>query len=122
MHSERPDIYKDPNHKPELLIALGPFKAMCGFRPFTEINKFMMSIAPLRELLTKETEGVFTEFFNQTHLRELYTNLLMAKDADVAATITRIQEECKKGKEPTEFALLQLYDMIAIACRRYGIV
>lgn len=25
--------YKDANHKPELIVALGEFKAMCGFRP-----------------------------------------------------------------------------------------
>ncbi len=25
--------YKDDNHKPELICALGPFEALCGFRP-----------------------------------------------------------------------------------------
>jgi mannose-6-phosphate isomerase len=29
--------YKDPNHKPEILCALSPFTAMCGFRPLPEI-------------------------------------------------------------------------------------
>ncbi|MCX8650110.1 mannose-6-phosphate isomerase, class I [Gilliamella sp. B2776] len=29
--------YKDPNHKPELIYALTPFKAMCSFRAITEI-------------------------------------------------------------------------------------
>ncbi len=29
--------FKDPNHKPELICALTPFIAMCGFRPFDEI-------------------------------------------------------------------------------------
>ncbi len=29
--------FKDPNHKPELICALTPFIAMCGFRPFEEI-------------------------------------------------------------------------------------
>jgi mannose-6-phosphate isomerase len=29
--------YKDPNHKPEILCALKPFKAMCGFRKPAEI-------------------------------------------------------------------------------------
>ncbi len=26
-------VYKDPDHKPELLCALGAFEALCGFRP-----------------------------------------------------------------------------------------
>ncbi|HPV64865.1 MAG TPA: mannose-6-phosphate isomerase, class I, partial [Candidatus Cloacimonas sp.] len=30
-------IFKDPNPKPELICALTPFIAMCGFRPYEEI-------------------------------------------------------------------------------------
>ncbi|MDX1734123.1 MAG: mannose-6-phosphate isomerase, class I, partial [Halioglobus sp.] len=29
--------YADPNHKPELICALTPFRALCGFRPYEEI-------------------------------------------------------------------------------------
>lgn len=28
--------YKDPNHKPEMILALAPFEALCGFRPVAE--------------------------------------------------------------------------------------
>jgi mannose-6-phosphate isomerase len=31
--------YKDPNHKPEILCALSPFTAMCGFRTPEEIRR-----------------------------------------------------------------------------------
>ena len=35
-------MYKDPNHKPEMVIAwLGPFEALCGFRPVEEIKNFL---------------------------------------------------------------------------------
>lgn len=37
LFSSRPDLYKDPNHKPELAIALTPFLALCGFRPYDEL-------------------------------------------------------------------------------------
>ncbi|QQO07375.1 mannose-6-phosphate isomerase, class I [Breznakiella homolactica] len=30
--------YQDPNHKPEILCALSPFRAMCGFRHVSEIR------------------------------------------------------------------------------------
>jgi len=33
--------YKDPNHKPEILCALTPFRAMCGFRHPTEIYRLL---------------------------------------------------------------------------------
>lgn len=41
LHTNYPDIYKDPNHKPEIAIALTPFEALCGFRPVEEIRKFV---------------------------------------------------------------------------------
>jgi mannose-6-phosphate isomerase len=31
--------YKDDNHKPEILCALTPFTALCGFRPVSEIDR-----------------------------------------------------------------------------------
>ncbi|MDR3167811.1 MAG: mannose-6-phosphate isomerase, class I [Treponema sp.] len=48
--------YKDPNHKPEILCALSPFKAMCGFRPLREISLLLKSFfsragAPLAGVL-----------------------------------------------------------------------
>ena len=33
--------YRDPNHKPELLCALTPFDALCGFRPATETSALL---------------------------------------------------------------------------------
>ncbi|MDR0554233.1 MAG: mannose-6-phosphate isomerase, class I [Treponema sp.] len=37
--------YRDPNHKPEILCALSPFKAMCGFREVREIQKILDSFS-----------------------------------------------------------------------------
>ncbi len=33
LHAASPHIYKDPNHKPEIAVALTDFEALCGFRP-----------------------------------------------------------------------------------------
>ncbi|GAB0490366.1 hypothetical protein MMPV_001601 [Pyropia vietnamensis] len=32
LHASNPDAYKDDNHKPEMAVAVTPFKAMCCFR------------------------------------------------------------------------------------------
>ena len=32
LHKDKPDLYKDANHKPEMAIALTPFEAMCETR------------------------------------------------------------------------------------------
>lgn len=36
--------YRDRNHKPELLMALTPFAAMCGFRPLDELAEEMRAV------------------------------------------------------------------------------
>jgi mannose-6-phosphate isomerase len=42
--SER--CYRDPNHKPEMAVALTRFELICGFRPVTEIIENMRLVAP----------------------------------------------------------------------------
>ena len=37
LHKEKPDLYPDANHKPEIAIALTGFEALCGFKPYSEI-------------------------------------------------------------------------------------
>lgn len=43
LHATRPDIYKDPNHKPEIAIALTDFSALCGFRTPLELYRLLTS-------------------------------------------------------------------------------
>ena len=47
LHQQAPDVYKDPNHKPELVVALKDFEGLCGFRPFEEIVKFLKEVPEL---------------------------------------------------------------------------
>lgn len=54
LHKAKPDLYKDPNHKPEMALALTPFEALCGFRPFSEICRFLKNI-PEFACITGET-------------------------------------------------------------------
>lgn len=36
--------YKDPNHKPEILCALGDFWALCGFRPMVDLAALLTEL------------------------------------------------------------------------------
>jgi mannose-6-phosphate isomerase len=38
--------YRDPNHKPEMAVALTPFELLCGFRPTEQIIENVSLIAP----------------------------------------------------------------------------
>jgi len=61
LHAERPNVYKDPNHKPELLCALEPFVGMCGFREAGEIIGFLTSVPELRALVGEEAATAYLE-------------------------------------------------------------
>ena len=59
--------YKDDNHKPELICALIPFTAMCGFRAPSKIKKLLNefnlhSVFPAYNEIDKE-EAYFKQFF-----------------------------------------------------------
>jgi phosphomannomutase len=49
--------YRDRNPKPEILVALTEFHALCGFRPYAEIAAFLESVPALSALLPKLEPG-----------------------------------------------------------------
>ena len=51
LHAARPDLYRDPNHKPEMAVALTQFEALCGFRPLHEIVLAAQNHPELNRLL-----------------------------------------------------------------------
>jgi mannose-6-phosphate isomerase len=62
LHANSPHVYKDPNHKPEMAIALSDkVQAMCGFRPIQEIAQHLESYPELCAILGKEVVKQVTE-------------------------------------------------------------
>ncbi|KAF9524392.1 RmlC-like cupin domain-containing protein [Crepidotus variabilis] len=51
LHAQRPDKYPDPNHKPEMALAITPFQALCGFRPIPEIIANINRTPELKEFI-----------------------------------------------------------------------
>lgn len=54
LHMEQPAMYKDPNHKPEMAIALTEFQAMCGFRPIAETLANIEAAPEFASILTPD--------------------------------------------------------------------
>mmetsp|Transcript_56385 Transcript_56385/g.64375 ORF Transcript_56385/g.64375 Transcript_56385/m.64375 type:complete len:430 (-) Transcript_56385:118-1407(-) len=81
LHDKLPEVYKDPNHKPEMAIALTPFEALLGFAAADEINANLDYFYEVRELLslgdTKITEATFT-----SQLKEIIS-LLFSLETEV---------------------------------------
>lgn len=67
--------YRDPNHKPELLLALTNFSALCGFRPWDEAQR---SWARLTELASSYLRGEHSE--QAAGILRTVANALAAED------------------------------------------
>ncbi|XP_066587303.1 mannose-6-phosphate isomerase isoform X2 [Prorops nasuta] len=81
-----PDIYKDSNHKPELAIALTPFEALCGFRPFTEIKTYVKFLPELCAVIGEERVSQLAstnELESRNTLKECFHSLMTCDSAIV---------------------------------------
>lgn len=123
LHKERPDIYKDDNHKPEMAIAITPFSGFCGFRPLHEISKYLEQVPEFAGVIGEETTNRFKEMIPtdtqresiisstnnseqvkiyQTILKELFSKLMNAPQETVtdqiSNLISRIESEGGRDK------------------------
>ena len=87
--------YRDPNHKPELLCALTPFWAMCGFRPVDEI---LGNLAFLEETVLGKPFAELRKKPGAKALRRFFSSFLSI-DRDSAAEIVDIACETDTGAE-----------------------
>jgi len=62
LHASQPDIYKDPNHKPEMCVALTPLEAMKGFRPLSEIRDNLEQFPELKSLVGEDAVAQFLRY------------------------------------------------------------
>ena len=98
--------YKDASHKPEALIALTRFRALCGFRPrtelltvFTEFGKTEPEFATLAKELLSESplEKIFEALIENLDLAKRFTetvespksNPVAAKARELVATLLK---------------------------------
>ncbi|KAH8306121.1 hypothetical protein KR018_002062 [Drosophila ironensis] len=106
LHAERPQIYKDPNHKPELAIALTPFLALCGFMPAQDIRDYVDEFQPLTQLLGKEAVDLLHTQTNAKGVKACYEKLMTSNEADILKCINLIAKNYKKGKTLTAGLIL----------------
>ncbi|KAF9915385.1 Mannose-6-phosphate isomerase [Lobosporangium transversale] len=104
LFKERPDIYKDDNHKPEMAIALTEFEALCGFRPLQQISAALDQWPELWALVgdkeakdfqdavarTQTIEGIKGIKEGRQALRILYTAVMTAEASKVKLELDRL--------------------------------
>ncbi|MGD0676424.1 MAG: mannose-6-phosphate isomerase, class I [Polyangiaceae bacterium] len=87
-------LYKDASHKPELICAMTPFEALCGFRPPSETRAFFAEIGvgrlrSMAEALGRGKPG--------DALREVFEALVRVDESDRAALIGAVAEGCDRA-------------------------
>lgn len=110
LHAQFPDVYKDPNHKPELAIALTEFKAMCGFRPYAEIQLLLDACPEMGCLLGKSNIESLSSG-SEDALKKLYATLMHSKPEHLEKCISGMLARIQTNSSLTELdnLFLQLH-------------
>lgn len=83
--------YADANHKPELIAAVSPFRALCGFRKVSEISEDLKALA--------EEDDVFDTWLNQLAKDGLRgaTSWALAQSAEVVESFVQVASKTSRG-------------------------
>jgi mannose-6-phosphate isomerase len=104
--------YRDPNHKPELICALGPFTAMAGFREPREIRSLLRlfgcpALAPLLDALDAPSDAALGPALGpalgEGALRR-FLQALFALDAESRAALGAHARSFVRNSPPAAYA------------------
>lgn len=102
LHARDPKNYKDPNHKPELIVALTPFEGLCCFRKALQVAEFARGIPSLWALIGSALDGA-SGASEADQLRAAMTTLYKLDKATIAAALRQHQAALVAlGQEATE--------------------
>jgi len=97
LHATQPDIYKDPNHKPEMALALTPFKALCGFMPLPSIQAYLRAVPEFAALIPPAISQPFLlltpsspDADQKKLLRDLFAALMTADESEFKAQLAKL--------------------------------
>lgn len=122
LHAKFPELYKDNNHKPELAIALTPFKAMCGFRPIQQVAEFLSRIEELRAVVGGPTSCKLISAsktmdmpLQREAMKDCFTSLMNQESglvkSELKLLINRLQDLDSGGTDTSGFESETLYKL-----------
>ncbi len=99
--------YKDDNHKPEMILALTPFEALCGFRPAADSRAVFRHLAGLFDLAGLDVPPLLPLLLDDlaaadepAALRAAFERLLTGGD-DVAEATSAVAAVLRSGAPTT---------------------
>jgi len=80
-------IFRDDNHKPEMIMALTPFSLLCGFRPYHEIANLL---ATLEIQKIWPSAGSFVKQPSEQNLSALYQDMMPGSPALMSKQLDQV--------------------------------
>jgi len=114
LHAERPTVYKDDNHKPEMTLALTEFEALCQFVTGEELKDALDTVPELRTVVGEPESAAFcAEPTSKAALAAAFRSLMTADPAQVKEQLdTLIPRLQAKGTDatPKEALIVRLHE------------
>ncbi|KAJ5079033.1 mannose-6-phosphate isomerase [Anaeramoeba ignava] len=108
LHKNYPDIYKDPNHKPELAIAISGLEAIMGFKPLQQINQNIQNFNYLQNVIDGNAANQFSTVINDPNsdenqksqvLKLVFSSLLNCSDEVIKNQLENMKKEIESKIE-----------------------
>ncbi|GAB7366850.1 hypothetical protein MBLNU230_g1021t1 [Neophaeotheca triangularis] len=125
LHQERPSAFTDPNHKPEIALALGDFEAFVGFKPLEQVAK-LIELEPLKQFLPNSQKP-----FDDQQLKEVTRQMLLADEKQTKEAVKNLGSISADKFGPDTYIpkliprLVEQYDetdngiLVALVCMNY---
>mmetsp|Transcript_74224 Transcript_74224/g.131244 ORF Transcript_74224/g.131244 Transcript_74224/m.131244 type:complete len:434 (-) Transcript_74224:81-1382(-) len=127
LHAERPEIYKDPNHKPEIAIALtDDFQALCGFRPVSELVAIMAHVPELVAVVGEEASKELSNSLGDRSkesdaLRKAYTRMMHSSEEVVRKQVQLLKTRAEAGAgDRSPVSLKETFALVSKLYAQYG--
>lgn len=111
LNAEKPKMYKDDNHKPEMAIALTDFRGFCGFRPVNEIVGYLDSVKEFGEIVhvdestRSSIQSLASKFDEKTKkdvLRGIFDSLMKADSSKVEKAVHALSSRYRQALDNKE--------------------
>ena len=91
LHETFPKVYKDPNHKPELAIALTPMWALCSFRPVNDLLNMLQTHVPeMEKVVSNDSRISFYHDATPLTLQDCFVSFMKSPTSDMEKALTSI--------------------------------
>ncbi|EJU05977.1 mannos-6-phosphate isomerase [Dacryopinax primogenitus] len=101
LHRDKPEWYKDGNHKPEMAIALTPFSGFCGFLPPHDIQRNLTLVPEFSALIAAPAREAFlaSPAPGKDLLKAVFKSLMEAPESEVRKWVGALVQRYREGSD-----------------------